>query len=332
MTSPPPYGPDPAGPAETRKVVTHMLNRAGLRRSLAGLAGAALLLVTGAQATAEAVAQRTSPAVHEAGIQGAHTVELTSTADALTAPDAAAPGLTTFHATTTVEGKGWIGLVKLKEGVSWDNFRGILGRALSNTPSEVPQGAKDLDRAATMLGGAIIHPGQSGAFTQRLYPGTYLLFDFLAAGDAQPRYRWLTVGGSPGGRGLTPTATVVSRNVPGAGPRFEVAGTVRAGLPLRFVNEIPGQVNELIFVKIKQDATLADLKAYFDSMPDDGTFPPNSPFISAGLGSLPLSTGASSVVQVPLERTRYAVLTWVKDATDGIKLVKKGQFTIVEVK
>ncbi|MEU2283771.1 hypothetical protein ABZ614_17865 [Streptomyces sp. NPDC013178] len=310
----------------------HMKGAERRRRTLrtaTALAGAALLLA-GVQGPAVAAPSPAGPTT-AATAETSHTVELTSTAEALTAPATTRPGLTTFHASTTQAGKGWIGLARLKDGKSWDDFRDVLSRALSNTPSDVPQGAKDLDDTATLLGGLVIHPGQPGSFTQRLQPGTYLLFDYLTVGDAQPRHRPLTVTGDAVDQGLAPTATIVSRNVPGAGPRFEIRGALRAGRPLRYVNEIPGQVNELLFVKIADGTTEADLRAYFASMPDDGTFPPNSPFTSVSLGSLHLSTGRSSVVQVPLERDRYAAITWSKDATDGIKLVKKGLFTIVDV-
>ncbi|MFG3062669.1 hypothetical protein ACGFYM_29400 [Streptomyces sp. NPDC048231] len=302
------------------------------------LAGAALILA-GVQgpalaAPAPALSTATAETSHSVDItstaETSHSVDITSTAEGFTAPATTRPGLTTFHASTTQAGKGWIGLARLRDGKGWDDFLGALSRALSNTPSDVPQGAKDLDDTATLLGGLVIHPGQPGVFTQRLQPGRYLLFDYLAVGDAEPRYRWLTVTGDTVDQGLAPTATIVSRNVPGAGPRFEVRGTLRAGRPLQYVNEIPGQVNELLFVRIADGTTEAGLKAYFDSMPDDGTFPPDSPFTSVSLGSLHLSTGRSTVVQLPVERARYAALTWSKDATDGIKLVKKGLFTIVD--
>ncbi|GAA2448655.1 hypothetical protein [Streptomyces glaucus] len=295
------------------------------------LAGAALLLAA-LQGPALAAPSTAAPGTRSVDTaEASHTMELSSTAEGFTAPASTRPGLTTFRASTTQPGRGWIGLARLKNGKGWDDFLDALSRALSNTPSDVPQGARDLDETATLLGGLVIHPGQPGSFTQRLYPGTYLLFDYLAAGDAEPRYRWLTVTGDTVVQGLTPTATVVAKNVPGVGPRFEVRGTPRAGRPLRYVNEIPGQVNELLFVQIKEGTTEADLKAYFDAVPDDGTLPPNSPFTSVSLGSLHLSTGVSSVVQVPLERTRYAAITWSKSATDGIGLVKKGLFTIVDV-
>ncbi|TXS47470.1 hypothetical protein [Streptomyces sp. OR43] len=314
------------------------MNHPRTKRTTTLLCGATLLLacVQGpAHAALSLPAQnlRTARAAHAVqASEASHTVDLVSTADGFTAPATTRSGLTTFRASTTQTGKGWIGLARLKDGAGWDDFLDALAGALSNTPSDVPQGAKDLDATATLLGGLVLQPGRPGSFTQHLDPGRYLLFDYLAAGDAEPRYRWLTVSGDAVAQGLAPTATIVSKNVPGTGPRFEVRGTLRAGRPLRYVNEIPGQVNELIFVKIAEGTAEADLKAYFDAMPDDGTFPPDSPFVSAGLGSLHLSTGRSSVVQVPLESARYAALTWSKDATDGIKLVKKGLFTIVDVR
>lgn len=301
-----------------------------LKRMTIALAGAALLFA-GAQGPVTAAAPPRAAAASLAPAPASHTVTVTSTAEGLSAPASTRPGLTTFDASTTEAGKGWVGLARLKDGKGWDDFLGALSGALSNTPSEVPPGAAELDRTATLLGGLVIHPGQPGSFTQRLRPGRYLLFDYLTAGDAAPRHRWLTVAGTPVDQGLTPAATLVARNVAGVGPRLEVRGTLRAGRPLRYVNEIPGQVNELLFVKIAEGTTEAGLQAYFDSLPEDGSLPPDSPFTSLSLGSLHLSTGRSSVVRVPLERDRYAVITWSKDATDGTRLVQKGLFTIVDV-
>ncbi|MEV0844888.1 hypothetical protein AB0J21_03170 [Streptomyces sp. NPDC049954] len=301
-----------------------------LKRMTIALAGAALLF-TGAQGPAAVAAPPRAATAPLAPAPASHTVTVASTAEGLSAPESTRPGLTTFDASTTEAGKGWVGLARLKDGKGWDDFLGALSGALSNTPSEVPPGAAELDRTATLLGGLVIQPGRPGSFTQRLRPGRYLLFDYLTAGDAAPRHRWLTVTGTPVDQGLAPTATLVARDVAGVGPRLEVRGTLRAGRPLRYVNEIPGQVNELLFVKIAEGTTEASLRAYFDSLPEDGSLPPGSPFTSVSLGSLHLSTGRSSVISVPLERDRYAVITWSKDATDGARLVQKGLFAIVDV-
>ncbi|MFE9251674.1 hypothetical protein [Streptomyces sp. NPDC007088] len=301
-----------------------------LTRLTTALAGAALLWA-GVPGPAAPAAPSRAAAPPLAPAPASHTVTVTSTAEGLSAPAVTRPGLTTFHASTTAAGKGWVGLARLKDGKGWDDFLGALSGALSNTPAEVPPGAAELNRTATLLGGLVVQPGQPGSFTQRLRPGRYLLFDYLTAGETTPRYRWLTVTGAPVDQGLTPTATFVSKNVAGLGPRLEVRGTPRAGEPLRYVNEIPGQVNELLFVKIAEGTTEAGLRAYFDSLPEDGSLPPGSPFTSLSLGSLHLSTGRSSVVRLALDRDRYAVITWSKDATDGTRLVQKGLFTIVDL-
>ncbi|MET2717644.1 hypothetical protein ABXV03_18120 [Streptomyces harbinensis] len=309
-------------------------HRAARVRRLTGLLAGAVLLLTGAGLNGPAVAAPAPAPVSGAdrvATEAAHTVDLVSTAEELLAPTHTRPGLTTFHATTTQPGTGWIGLARLRDGKDWDDFLDTLLRALSNDPSEVPGGAQDLEETATLLGGLVIHPGQPGSFTQRLKPGTYLLFDYLTVAGAEPRHRTLTVTGSPVDRGLAPTATVVSRDIPGVGPRFELRGTLLAGRPVRFINLIPGQVNELLFVRIAEDTTQEDLRDFFATMPEDGSFPPESPFLSLSLGSLHLSTHQSSVVQLPLEQGRYAALTWAKDADDGVLLVNKGLFTIVDV-
>lgn len=327
-----------------------MRTRKALRRAnrpavlAAGVLGAVLLTAatavpapaatTAATATATASGRGSAPSP-TAGDQDrdTHTVEITSTADTLTAPSTTTPGDTVFRATTTAEGSGWIGLARPREGVSWETFHDAMRRTLSNDPQDVVEGSRELNASATLLGGVVIHADFPGAFTQHLSPGRYLLFDYLDLASApRPRYRTLTVSGERGSEDLpAPSAVVVSASVPGAGPRFLVLGTVRAGKPVRFANAIPGQINEAVFIRVKDGTTEAELGEFIDGIGDDGQWPPDPPFISFGLGSLPLSGGQSSVVQVPLQKGRYALLTFIKDGTDGTMLAKKGQYALVDV-
>jgi hypothetical protein len=53
--------------------------------------------------------------------------------------------------------------------------------------------------------------------------------------------------------------------------------------------------------------------------------------LATGLGCLPVSGGQSSVFQVPLQTGRHVLVTLNKDATDGVRLAKKGQFKIVQI-
>ncbi|MEZ3182548.1 hypothetical protein KYY02_28980 [Streptomyces pimonensis] len=202
---------------------------------------------------------------------------------------------------TTHEGSGWVGLAR-----------------------ENPDGS------ATFLGGVVIHPGKPGLFSQTLQQGEYVLFDYLyTQGGAEPRQQRLTVRGPASGTSLKPTATVTSTEVAGAGPRFLVTGTLRAGQPFRFTNELPGQYNEAVLFPLNEGTSRAELRAFFEAT-DEGESP-EPPFdTSAGLGCLPLSSGQTSVVQVPLQRGPHVVVTWVRDG-EGRLLAARGQFEIVDV-
>jgi len=261
-------------------------------------------------------------------------LQIRSTSDSLVAPATAAPGPATFHASTSAEGSGWVGLARLHEGVTWAEFRAALQDTISTDAAAIVRGSRELRARAELLGGVVISPGRDGRFTQVLRPGTYLLFDYLDVISAPaPRYRWLTVSGAPAGQALTPTATLVSSWVAGTGPRFHLTGTVRAGQPLTFVNGMSGQFNEAIFFRLADDVAEPELEAYFQRFSDSGQWPDEDPPFAEqqGFGCLPLSPGQLSVIQGPLRTGRYVVVNWLKDATDGGIFAKKGHYKIIQV-
>ncbi|PRW63621.1 hypothetical protein CEP50_09130 [Actinopolyspora mortivallis] len=306
-------------------------------RHALGVAAAGLLLLSsgvGTSSVAEAAVDtggehRTSPT----SVRETRTLRVSSTADSLRAPESTTPGPTTFRVDTTAEDSGWIGLARLREGASWQRFRLALKRTLSSDPSKIVEGSAELNRSAELLGGVVIHPGEPGVFTQRLRTGSYVLFDYKdVVRTSEPRHAELVVSGTARGDVPRATATLVSRTVAGVGPRFEVHGTVRAGCPVRFVNRMDQQINEAVFFPVGQDVTRERLQSFFESFGDDGEFPANPPVDpSSGLGVLPLSSDESAVFQVPLKPGRYAVLTFIKDADDGVRLGTKGQYEIIHV-
>ncbi|MFC8282996.1 hypothetical protein [Streptomyces cyaneofuscatus] len=270
-----------------------------VRRRLAATTGA-LLLATGAVLTGTSPVAAAGPA-SRVEVRNGPVLEIVSTETSLTAPATARPGPVTFRSSTTHEGSGWVGLARAHE-----------------------------DGTTSFLGGVVNHPGRPGLFTTTLTPGEYVLFDYLyTQGGAEPRERRLTVSGPVSGTTPKPTATIVSREVPGKGPRFTVTGKLRAGAPIRFTNELPGQYNEAVLFPLPANVTRAELQAFFDAA-DEGE-PVEAPFdTSLGLGSLPLSTDRSQVFQVPLERGRHVLVTWVRDSS-GHLLAQQGQFEIVDV-
>jgi hypothetical protein len=306
---------------------------------LTGLGAAVLALGTAVTVAVSAGAVPTAPAAvgaaHTAPAASTQALQIHSTADDLITPATATPGPATFHASTTSDSSGWVGLARLHEGVTWEEFRAALQDTLSTDAPSIIAGSQALMASAELLGGVVISPGRAGSFTQWLRPGSYLLFDYLDVLAApQPRHRTLTVSGEPAGQPLIPTATLVSTSLPGVGPRFDLIGTVRAGQPLLFINGMQGQLNEAIFFRIGDDVTAADLEAWFQLFGGDtGTWPETPPPFAEefGFGCLPLSPGSLSIIQGPLQTGRYVVVNWLKDATDGRSFVKQGHYKIIDV-
>ncbi len=259
-----------------------------------------------------------------------------STATELIAPAETNPGRTTFRATTTAEGSGWVGLARLAPGASWEEFRGHLRDMVSDDQERIVKGTAGLDAIATLRGGAVIHPDLPAEYTVDLAEGRYVFFEYPDAVSAErPRHRFLAVRGPR--RDMPerePAGTVRAVRADDGAPRFEITGTPTAGRPLAFVNAMSRpQCVEAVLFPLPEDTGEDELTAYFARFVDGSPeWPDNPPFdLSRGRGCLPLSSGQQAVMDLPGEPGRYVVANWLKDAADGVRLVKRGQYVIVEL-
>jgi hypothetical protein len=178
----------------------------------------------------------------------------------------------------------------------------------------------------------VIHPGRPGEFTVDLEPGRHVLFDYPdAAGADRPRYRMLSVEGRAEGEMPHPAGTI--RAV--AGPGFEVDDVPAAGSPLAFENAMPGrQFVESVLFPLPAAFGERELAGYFGRFRDGSSeWPSHPPFdLGAGAGCLPQSAGERAVLFFPeLAAGRYVVVSWLKDARDGVRMAKRGQYRIVEI-
>lgn len=258
---------------------------------------------------------------------------ITSTDRELKAPTTATPGPTTFTSTTTTEGVGWIGLAQLAPGTDWETFREHLRDTVSDDQTRIVRGSANLAGCATLLGGAVIHPGMPGEFTVELSPGPHVFFDYpAAAGPGAPRYQLLEVTGESDG--ATPPAAATIRAVcdDHGAPRFTVLGTPTAGQPMAFHNAMPDpQFAEAVLFPLAAEVGEPELAAYFGAFRDGSSeWPPAPPFdLAKGCGFLPLSAGRTATNLLPAKAGRYVVVNWMKDATDGVRLAKRGQYRIL---
>ncbi|HKS47319.1 MAG TPA: hypothetical protein VJT49_19850 [Amycolatopsis sp.] len=259
-----------------------------------------------------------------------------STVDKLVAPELATPGVTTFRSETTAEGQGWIGLARLELGVDWATFRSHLAATVSDDQERIVKGMAALDGSASLLGGAVIHPGKPGEFTVELAPGRHVLFDYpsTAGPGDEPRYQLLAVEGDAEDVAAVRPAGTIRAVGAGATPRFEVLGTPTAGRPLAFENALPSPyVVEAVLFAIPPEVTDETLAGYFAQFVDGSSdWPPDPPFDpTTGTGCLPLSAGRASVMSLAVSPGRYLVANWLKDPADGVRLVKRGHYRILEL-
>lgn len=265
------------------------------------------------------------------------TFEVTSTAQGLIAPATARPGAATFRVSTTDPQGGYVGLARLHDGASLATFRDGLRKVFADEKEAVIEGSAAIAATANLLGGNLTRPDSPASFTQELRPGSYLIFEYLdfegrpGRPAGEERIRTLTVSGEPATGPQWPGATIVSRTDDEGAPRFTAPPTLCGRQPIRLVNTMAGQVNEFVFYKLHPGRTDADVRAYFVAV-NNGDWNAPAPFSTeSGFGSPPLSTGQSSVVQLPLTPGRYAVVTWVKRATDAERLAAHGAHTVVTV-
>ncbi|MFG2328058.1 twin-arginine translocation signal domain-containing protein [Streptomyces sp. NPDC048604] len=259
--------------------------------------------------------------------------------DGFTAPATAAAGAVTFRVRTTSTRTGIVGIARLRRGVGEAAFRRHLRDVFEKESSEeVIQASRDLMADAELFGGAMAVRGSQSSFTVWLPPGRYLVLEYkdfegpYIGRDPLPGAEYvsplLVHAADDGGAGRPrPSATVTAVDTE-RGPRFVLEGRMHRDRPLRYVNAMRGQVDELAVYPLTDDSvTEADIQAYFQ---DRRTRP--EPFdLAAQLGTPPLSPGRSAVVGMPLARGRYALTSWVAAMKDGQHLSAHGQVLIVTV-
>jgi hypothetical protein len=210
----------------------------------------------------------------------ASTVDVQTTATDIIAPTVTTVGTVTFRVSTTDASSGWVGLLRLRGGATWEDFRDAYRKVGSTDRATILEGSRELAESADLLGGVQTHVGSPGTFTQRLDAGNYILFehqDFRRA--TEPRHRTLQAAPSAEGTDSDGTvdAVIKARVVEGVGPRYVLSGTFRVGSPIRLVNAMSGQANEALLWQMTPGATEADLKAWISQFGDTGQFPTTPP-------------------------------------------------------
>ncbi|MEU7602966.1 twin-arginine translocation signal domain-containing protein [Streptomyces sp. NPDC041003] len=259
--------------------------------------------------------------------------------DGFSTPATAAAGAVTFRVRTTSGRTGIVGIARLRRGTGEAAFRRHLRDVFEKEdPKDVIQASKELMADAELFGGAMAVPGSQSSFTAWLPPGPYLLLEYkdfegpYVGRDPLPGAEYVSpllvhAAEHAGAGGPRPSATVTAVDT-GRGPRFVVDGRIQRGRPLRYLNAMRGQVDELAVYPLTDDSvTEADIQRFFQ----DPLHAPKPFDLAAQLGTPPLSPGRSAVIEMPLVQGRYALTSWVASMKDAQHLSAHGQVLIVTV-
>ncbi|WP_435281693.1 twin-arginine translocation signal domain-containing protein [Streptomyces koelreuteriae] len=270
--------------------------------------------------------------------RGPEPLDIVTGEDGFRAPETAAAGAVTFRVRTTSGRTGIVGIARLRRGVGEAAFRRHLRDVFEKkNAQDVIQASKDLMADAELFGGAMAVPGSQSSFTAWLPPGRYLVLEYKdfegprVGRDPLPGTEYvsplLVHAADVAGAGRPrPSATVIAVDTK-MGPRFVLEGRIRRDRPVRYVNAMRGQVDELAVYPLTDDSvTEADIQRFFQEPWSAAPFD-----LAAQLGTPPLSPGRSAVLGMPLEPGRYALTSWVAGMQDAQHLSAHGQVLIVTV-
>ncbi|QKG27221.1 hypothetical protein [Actinomadura verrucosospora] len=261
-------------------------------------------------------------------------IDITADDDGFTAPASYTSGTTSFRVNTSATGdRGTIiGLARLRPGATPAGFADHLGKVFSDDPKVAVPAGRALMAEAELLGGAESQAGRSTTFTTMVRPGTYYLLNYLdfetrTPAGPQALHKLTITRERHTGSAPRPGSVVGMTDTP-SGPRFHLPDQIKAGAPLLLTNHLK-QVNEAIFIPVSPDTSRAEIQKFFEGVQNGEWGRP--PFTGAPLGSPPLSPGRTLTLQAPLKPGRYAVITWVLDLTDGVRLAAKGMHSLIIV-
>ncbi|WP_157419557.1 hypothetical protein [Actinomadura kijaniata] len=255
-------------------------------------------------------------------------VEVTVGTDGFTAPAAVRPGPVAFRVTAADPEGAYLGLVRLRPGVTLQRYLTDLEKAYG---AGDPAAARAVQREVVMFGGAAVQPGTPVTYGTRLAPGSYHLIDFREVGrpGLAAKVRPLTV--RPGaGAAAEPRAEarIVQRETP-EGPRFDAPAEIRSGATVRVVNR-SRQYNEAILMPVRPGTTGEQVGAFYRGM-DGGPQAP-SPFTGGPAGMVPLSPGRAATFAAPLRPGTYALVTWLRSSDTGRMFAAQGMHRLVTVR
>ncbi|MBV9169831.1 MAG: hypothetical protein JOZ81_07085 [Chloroflexi bacterium] len=254
------------------------------------IGAAAVALVVGCQVTTP-----TSP-------RATRTVQIDASDFAFNAPETLTAGVATIHLTNQGQEAHHAQLLRLQDGMSFDQFTTALQQ----------EGEGALALVSGEGGPGTVGPAGSMDVTLDLKPGTYVLACFIAGPDGVPHLMKgmlkpieVTPSSEPAAAQPQAKSTFTMRDF-----SFDMPSTLKAGkATYKVVNQGP-QMHELNILKLAPGKTAADALAWEEAPAG----PP--PFEAAG-GMNAFSTSGSGYMTLDLQPGNYLAICNVPDPASG---------------
>ncbi|UCH24545.1 MAG: hypothetical protein JSV66_11370 [Trueperaceae bacterium] len=265
------------------------------------------------------VKPETTPASVDTATTMPQTVEVTFTriADTLSGPEMLEGGYTTVTFTNSADQPYELTLVRLREGVTPEEFELLATAAEDGTGESL--GA--LLEVAEIYGGvAAIPPGASASAAVTLAEGRYLAFSSNYEGGVEARFDF-DVSGSNGAQ-----APVADREITMFEFGFGIDAEIPAGKELWRISNIGEQLHHVMIFPVEPGTTIEDVNAAL-SQPGEPAFVTGPPVVT----SATFTGGISNDLTVELAPGSYGVICFVPDIETGLPHAALGMVSLVTV-
>lgn len=257
-----------------------------------------------------------TPEATQAAAAEPQTLEITASgtkkALALEAPSSVEAGPVEITLTNEAKAPADGQLIRVDDGQSAEEAAAELKNAENSKP------VADWFHAAGGVGA--VEPGGTGSVTQVLEPGTYHLLGGEIRAEEPVTFE---VTGEPTGELPSTDGRVTATEYAFGGDGLK-AGTAQITL-----ENTGGQWHHFLASRLKDDATMDQVKKFFESEGQDG--PPPLAGRENAVESTVMDGGVSQVVDVELEKGRYVFFCFVADREGGPPHVAKGMVSEVTV-
>jgi hypothetical protein len=292
---------------------------------------AASLVAAGALALSSPGTASASPSHHPASHRHrTQVISITMTASGFTMPASAHAGYVTFKVGSPDAGSHALQGLSVKEGHTLAQVLHDYALGISDDRMENAEGARDLVRDATLIGGVVTNSYAPISVTVPLEAGTYYFFDLNEVGlpgTPPPTVHKLRVYGGMNHGTLPRFDSIVGMIMTDDMPRFAAPTSFDTDANILVYNN-SDEIHEAVWRPAVAGTTDAFLDQYYADV-DAGRPHAPAPWLDTSRGLQAMSPGRYAVLHLDTPDGLYAMLCQVPDDMTGIAHSHLGMHQIV---